>query len=375
MRKTVLVRGYLNRNLGDDLFFKILFERYPNVNFVISDRKYVLNFIDKLKCNNVIRKNNKLNFLERVIVRFLDRNYSKRKFFWNIISSEKLYDAVLIIGGSLFQNPRKGVGSFFIDDATAIYKKIGNATPKYVIGSNFGPYVEDEFYRKAKDFFFSTSDVCFRDSYSWTLFKELPNVRYAPDVVFNLAYKSVEKIQNSIGISLINSSETFRRNLYPYQDDYLRAITRIVTQAAKDNRIVRLFSFCRSEGDDKAIQVVMSNIPKELHKMISLIYYEDDILSFLDSFQEMEIMICTRFHSMILGLLFKQKIFPIIYGKKMLHVLEDIGYKNKFINIEESKLLTYDDVVKNSLNDVTNIDEIREMAKRQFQELDKLLLK
>lgn len=374
MRKTVLVRGYLNRNLGDDLFFKILFERYPNVNFVVSGCKSVLSFVDKLKCNNVIRKNNKLNYLERVIVRFLDRNYSKKKFFRNIISSEALYDAVLIIGGSIFQNPRKGVGYFFIDDVNAIYKKIGNAIPKYVIGSNFGPYVEDEFYRKGKDFFFSTSDVCFRDFYSWNLFKELPNVRYAPDVVFNLVHNHVEKIPNSIGISLIHLSKELRPNLYAYQDDYVQAIRGIVIQAAKDNRVVKLFSFCKNEGDDNAIKLVMSKIPLELHKMITPVYYEDDIMSFLGSFQEMEIMICTRFHSMILGLVFQQKIFPIVYGEKMKHVLKDIGYRNAFINIEDSKLLTYEDVLRNSLNDVTNIDNIRKRAQDQFKELDRLLL-
>ena len=32
-RKRVLIYGYLKLNLGDDLFFRILAERYPSVDF------------------------------------------------------------------------------------------------------------------------------------------------------------------------------------------------------------------------------------------------------------------------------------------------------------------------------------------------------
>lgn len=374
-KKTVLVRGYLNRNLGDDLFFKILFERYPNVYFVVSGHSVVLDFVDKLHACNVIKKVNKLNFVERVISRFFDTNYPKTKFLKNIISPKISYDAVVIIGGSLFQNFKKGVGRFFIDEGEVIYDKLGVEVPRFILGSNFGPFVENDFYIKGKSFFEATTDVCFRDRYSKELFADLKHIRYAPDVVFNLAYEPIKKIPNSIGISLIHLSETLRPHLFSYQKDYLQSITDIVIQAAKDNRTIRLFSFCKSEGDDIAILQVMNSIPQELHAQITPIFYEDDISEFLFSFQEMDIMICSRFHSMILGLVFQQKIFPIVYGEKMKHVLEDVGYKNEFIPIEDSSFLTYERVINNASKSVTDVAYIKDMAREQFRELDRLLLK
>lgn len=373
-KKTVLVMGYLNRNLGDDLFFKILFERYPNVNFVVSGHKVVLDFVDKLHVCNVIKKVNRFNLFERVISRFFDTNYLKKKFLKNIISPRISYDAVVIIGGSLFQNLRKGAGHYFIDDGGLIYNNLRIEVPRFIIGSNFGPFVENDFYIKGKSFFEASTDVCFRDRYSKDLFADLKHIRYAPDVVFNLAYEPIKKIPNSIGISLIHLSETFRPHLYPYQKDYLQSITDVVIQAAKDNRIVRLFSFCKSEGDDNAILQVMNNVPQELHKKIKPIFYEDDISEFLLAFQEMDIMICSRFHSMILGLVFQQKIFPIVYGEKMKHVLEDIGYKNEFISIEDSRSLTYERVINNASKSVTDVAYIKDKAQEQFRELDRLLL-
>ena len=35
--KQILVKAYLANNLGDDLFLKVLFDRYPNIRWIIED--------------------------------------------------------------------------------------------------------------------------------------------------------------------------------------------------------------------------------------------------------------------------------------------------------------------------------------------------
>ena len=44
----VYLKGYLYKNLGDDLFFKIISERYPNTKFV-SLSKYDYNINNNIK--------------------------------------------------------------------------------------------------------------------------------------------------------------------------------------------------------------------------------------------------------------------------------------------------------------------------------------
>ena len=41
--KKILLNAYLNLNLGDDIFLKILFERYPDVEWILpkGGKKYV----------------------------------------------------------------------------------------------------------------------------------------------------------------------------------------------------------------------------------------------------------------------------------------------------------------------------------------------
>src|SRR5699024_6589693 len=80
-----------------------------------------------------------------------------------------------------------------------------NNLPTYIIGANFGPYKDKRFLEKYKHHFSQYTGICFRDMYSYNLFKQLPNVKMAPDAVFTLyTNKRVKPRTNCLGISPIS---------------------------------------------------------------------------------------------------------------------------------------------------------------------------
>ena len=64
--KNILVNGYFGVNFGDDLFFKILFERYPKIKFSFYNNSYLQNLNEnpdvhyehKIAWNTIIKNYN-----------------------------------------------------------------------------------------------------------------------------------------------------------------------------------------------------------------------------------------------------------------------------------------------------------------------------
>jgi len=78
--------------------------------------------------------------------------------------------------------------------------------PKYIIGSNFGPFQSADFKSFYEHLFTNCTDVCFRDTYSFSLFSHLPQIRYRPDIVFQYKLPQVAKQKSSVGFSIIDLS-------------------------------------------------------------------------------------------------------------------------------------------------------------------------
>src|SRR5699024_7019939 len=94
--KKILIRVYSATNLGDDLFIKILCNRYPSHKFyIIADKKHSKPFksIPNLKVIN------HASFIDKVILklgfRFTSYNFLSKKL-------AKRTDSVIHIGGSIF---------------------------------------------------------------------------------------------------------------------------------------------------------------------------------------------------------------------------------------------------------------------------------
>lgn len=58
--------------------------------------------------------------------------------------------------------------------------------PYDIIGSNVGPIRSNEFIETISNIFKNAQDVCFRDSNSYELFKDMPTTRVATDIAFSL---------------------------------------------------------------------------------------------------------------------------------------------------------------------------------------------
>lgn len=72
LKLKIILKGYTALNLGDDLFFKIIAERYPNVKFKVLHRNYN-KFLKGVESNNLINA----TFIEKIIYKLIP-NYIKK---------------------------------------------------------------------------------------------------------------------------------------------------------------------------------------------------------------------------------------------------------------------------------------------------------
>lgn len=339
----VFVNAYLENNLGDDLFFDILKNRYSGNKF------YVMSSSIKNEDNVVVYKN---KFLNKLI-----RRFELKKFLTNKC------DVIVSIGGSMYMEQKNDTNRKFF-----LGKK-----PYYILGSNFGPYHTETYYKNAHKFFEKAEDVCFRDKYSYNLFSDIKAVRYAPDIIFTLDTKNLEKVQNTKRaiFSIISCRDKVN---VKYEEEYKNAIIDMTKKLIDDGYKITYMSFCKNENDELAIEEILEKIDNNIKKYIETYYYRGNIKEAIEVLNNSDIIVGTRFHSIILGMLLNKTVIPIIYSDKTKHMLEDFKFNGKTVdirnldnyNIEE---LFTDENKKYKLN----IEKIKEEAEEQFRELDKVL--
>ncbi|UPO87336.1 polysaccharide pyruvyl transferase family protein [Niallia sp. Man26] len=358
--KKVFISAYLNNNLGDDLFVKILCERYPQTQFYIYDSKKKLSVFSEIKNLNYVYK----NFLFKVIDKFSNL-YFNRSLIKSIIGL--FMDAHIYIGGSLFMEKENWEKKIKIDNG-----KLINNKRNFLLGCNFGPFENIDFLERYKKVFERYDDICFRDYKSYELFKELSCVRVAQDVVFNLNYQkdNISKEKN-IGISLIDL--TNRDDLARFKEVYLLKLKDICEYYIKLDYNITLFSFCKYEGDEKAIEELLELVDENKKHKINVFNYENNLDLALTEFNKVETIYATRFHSMILGFLLNKKVYPIIYSKKMTNVLKDINFQGEYCNIEDIEKLETQ-ALENLSYKKLNMEYIIDDSKLQFLNLDKYLV-
>lgn len=361
--KNILVNGYFGVNFGDDLFFKILFERYPKVKFSFYNNSYLQNLNEKYKeiyfnYNNVeVKKYNKVRrvFEKLGNTTIMDKmQYSK-------------YDGTVFIGGSIFME-RPYWENSYTEKKNVINYFYEAQKPVFIIGSNFGPVKTDKFKSKYSELFDKCTDICFRDKYSYDLFSDKTNIRLAPDIVFQLKEKNVEKVKDTVGISVINAEH--KADLKVFADDYNSKIKEIVEKLIIAGKKITFFSFCKAEGDEKAIDKIVELIDEKYKSSISIEKYSGDIDGFLEKFESMENIIGTRFHACILSQVFNQGLYPIIYSDKTYNVLKDIKLDKHYKYIKDINTLDVDELITIiPANKINNANLFKE-AEEQFKGLD-----
>ncbi|MED4268334.1 polysaccharide pyruvyl transferase family protein [Priestia megaterium] len=360
--KKVMIYAYTEFNLGDDLFIKILCERYPDTQFVLyAPRQYKVLF----------EKLNNISFFPSDLLFIKANNYILRKFgvtnFFRSLTAKNC-DAAVYIGGSLFIQEGNWIKHLENTKSMRIKNK-----PFFLLGANFGPFTNHEFYSKYKDLFRQFTDICFREKHSHGLFKELNNVRVADDIIFQLKKLPNRQEEKNIVISVIKPS--FREDLSNYDDIYYQKMRDIAIYFVERGYRVTFMSFCEFQGDQEAIEKITMLIPKNYLNKISSHFYKTNIDETLEIIANSSFIVATRFHSMILGWIFNKPVFPIVYSKKMTNVMTDVGFNGLYANMNNIGELKPNDVfegMKTNLIDVSN--QIKD-AERHFEKLDEYLLK
>lgn len=322
--RDILVWGYTNLNLGDDLFFDILFSSYPNYTFYIPITNNTEEFFRRYKNVKYIVLH--ATPLEKVYCKFSNKyifNIEYRKFL-NKIRSFK-FDAIVNIGGSIFEEWIR------IDNHIKKYEldlQYFPNTPKFFIGCSFGPHVSDDFYSRYKLIFHYFYDVCFRDKESFYLFKDLKNVRYSQDIVYYyLKNNSLFNERYNVGSYSPNKRKVGFVLKYLEGETYYKKFSQVTKNYINRGFDISFYSFCSATYDSKVFEKLKGHFSKSELSKIRFIEYNGDLCEMLNDFRQNYFMYCGRFHAMILSCLYKQCFLPIVYHKKQVDYLND-NYSN-----------------------------------------------
>lgn len=355
-------------NLGDDLMVRVLCERYPKIRFLIyADEAYKERYGDLPNVKVYSPTDRISQYMDRIVwkVKKTDRG------MWKLLV--KLADVTVYIGGSIFVQ--------HFDDFRNVYGDLELAmrsNKAYVIGANFGPYTDEKFYESYyNEVFHQYEDVCFRDIYSKGLFPEHKNIRYAPDVVFN--YQMPENVQEKkqVLFSVISLDE--REGKFPlkqYAQVYYDTMAKLAEIFIKKGYVVKFVSFCKFQNDEDAVTKIVDKISEDCHDSVTKLLYDKNHKEVVQAFAESELVVGTRFHSIILGWLAGKKVLPVVYDHKIRKTLKD-NQQEFYIEMSELESMT-----EEKLKDIADKLIAQEYfysknlvceSDKQFEALDKFL--
>ena len=147
-----------------------------------------------------------------------------------------------------------------------------------------------------------------------------------------------------------------RENLKQKTDIYNDYIKRIIIKFSKRNYKVSLISFCEFEQDEKAIDTILSMVPKKYLNNVEILQYKGNIEEFIKKYSKINYMVCTRYHSMILSTILRQKVYNLFYSKKTKNTIDDYRIFKKADNIED---------INSILDKKINYEKVEEILKEQ----------
>ena len=127
-------------------------------------------------------------------------------------------------------------------------------------------------------------------------------------------------------------------------------------------------SFCEGYGDNEITDELYDSLT-EKKNVERLFYNGDNLARILNSIAKSEYMIATRFHAIILGLVYNLKVLPISYSIKTENMLKSLGYWEDIYEFSAFCNSTSDELKKHYLHNVY-VDSSKNV---QFDWLDKFL--
>lgn len=358
--KKILIYAYTEFNLGDDLFIKVLCERYPDTEFrICAPRLYKLCFKEI--------KNLKVYSSDSILLRGI--GYICRKLKIHNVAQKYLVnqsDGVVHIGGSIFMQAENWVEHF--KHAESIRNK---DKPYYLLGSNFGPYTDTEYYDEHKRMFKDYTDICFREQYSYDLFDDLDNVRLAPDIIFQLDPPAAHsKSEDYIVLSVIQPSA---KGLNGFDNLYYEKMKELAIYFIEKGYAVHFMSFCEHEGDQLAIEKIQSLIDPAYMSAIQVHLYKTNMEEVLSILAHSSFIVASRFHAMILGWVFQKPVFPVAYSNKMINVMEDVGFEGLYADFTTLELMQPEQVYESMTTYRLDVTPQTKHAEKHFEHLDSYL--
>ncbi len=364
----VFLKLPLNRNMGEDMIAEEVMRRYPNTTFhIISDEGYMRRFDCVPNCR--VCAESSLDFKERteeaVKAGFADLNDS-------LIKNS---DAVVKLGNTLFLQTSEDYQAALNEDRYLS----DNSKRFYTLGTDFGPYKDAMYFKEYKSVFRKYAGITFRNSNVKDNFADMDNIRFAPDPLFTvrpglLAQKSPKAIISP----LLPTRHAWGKDMEDIVEPSVIFYRNMIRTLKKNGYLIYMISFSQPEGDDVIMQMILDSLsPDELAQVTCCMAYSSDPVPVLREFSDAQIVIGSRYHSIVLGLTYGCKVLPIVYNEQTKNLLHDISYD----------LSVTPDMIKNPDTDTDAIFEkliageifdltvIKQRAEHQFWFLDMLLRK
>lgn len=360
--KKVFLYAYDRQNLGDDLFVHTITKRYPHVKFYMwtgRENRETYRCLPNLK---VVDPESRFVHLLRKLRPSLVARYRA----W----LEQRCAAVVYIGGSIFIEYPNWETILSWWDYEADHR------PFYALGANFGPWHTPAYRDALAEIFSRMRDVCFRDRYSHDLFRQVPTVRQAPDILFSCPMPQVSVKPGQVFFSVIDcAGRDGSHGLDSRDGEYVENMARLLRGYLDSGCSPVLASFCRQEGDENGIRKILAAAGCEDDPRVRVLAYDgtnaDDMLSAIAS---SEYIIATRFHATILAMAAGRPVLPIVYSDKTRHVLEDLGFEGQVFDIRDPQPWDYARSRRNWDSPPAPLDAgIPVQAQKHFEKLDKVL--
>lgn len=234
-------------------------------------------------------------------------------------------------------------------------------------GTNYGPSVTDTWQHTVANTLQKVDDVCFRGKPSFELFRQLPNVRCANGIVMHIDMSGTVQKNKSISIN-IRSVDKWP-SLKPLKQQYLENTKSIIEHYQQKGFAVNLVSFCNTYGDNQITDELFQMLDNT--EYVHILNYTGNISECLAAISSSEFILATRFHAIVLGLVFGLRVLPISYSIKSENMLRSMNIWSPIYDYAAFCAAPVEMLLNSTIDNFV----IDKTVNNQFDYLDKILIK